>query len=278
MNINIIGVGRQEQCRFFALPAELRLAILEYVFHDPDKQSGLVRRSQCDRMILDDFYSTNVLLAPLLVSRQLYQDSVYLGMTTTTFLMTSLFGDVPQRLSVLQSNRIDIIRNITFVADARQFRKLVDWNRYPFGMSNLKLDTLTIVLHRSSFWHYLYDYTGPIVTLLRTLQGVRRLVMVRNDAKVKGSLHAWYNRLVGMILKVDHHQRYDATPVNLEEVWWKWSFDGKAQSLCLEAQPSRPWTGEEEYLQSVLPLMEELRESVENEEWNPDPRSRNMYY
>jgi hypothetical protein len=261
-----------------SLPAELRVYILEYVFHDPDRPSGLLKQVKTGRLVLDDCYSANQNLAPLLVCRQLYQDSGCLGFKTTTFLVASLFGDIPKQLSILKSKQVESIRNITFVADGRQFRKIVDWKQHAFDITSLRLDTLTIALHRSSPWHYLYDYTGPMVQLLRRLQGVRRLAVVRNDARVKGSLHAWYNRLVGLMLKIDHQQRYETSPPNPEQVWWEWSFDSPAQRMCLEARPPKPLVDEEEYIQNVLPLMEELRDSVENEEWNPDPRSRYMYY
>lgn len=274
----IMDQGPPKQCHLLALPGELRAAILELVFHDPARQTGLVKKGASGSLVLDDYYRANSNLAPLLVCRQMYQDSAYLGMSATTFVMTSLFGEIPQRLSILQTKQVQSIRNITFAADARQFRKMIDWRQHPFDLPNLQLDTLTIVLNRSSFWHYLFDYTQGIVSLLRSLQGVRRLVIVRNDARVKGSLKTWYNRLVGLILKVDHQQRYDTTSPKLEEVWWKWSFDQTAQTICLEAQPPKPLTDEEDYFQMVLPLMEKLRDSIETEEWNPDPRSRTMYY
>ncbi|KAK5170586.1 uncharacterized protein LTR77_005174 [Saxophila tyrrhenica] len=264
------------QSHLLSLPAELRVQIFEYIFHDSTKDCGLIKQS--GRLIIDDNYDPNKGLAPLLVCHQMYRDSVYLGLATTNFIIPNLFGDIPQRLSALRPKQIESVRNVTFMADARQFRKLMDWRQHPFDMANLQLDTLTIVLHRSSFWHYLFDYTEGIVKLLRKLQGVRRLVIVRNDARVKGSLKTWYNRLVGLILKVDHHQRYEVYPPCLEDVWWTWSFNKTEQTLSLEAKPSKPLVDEDVYFQTVLPLMEDLRDSVENEEWNPDPRSRYMYY
>lgn len=164
------------------------------------------------------------------------------------------------------------------VADNRHFKKLLGWGEHPFGMSSLQLNTLTIVLHRSSRWHYLFDFTADIVKLLRQLEGVKRFVIVRNAALVKGSLKTWYNRLVALILKIDHQERYDKKPANPEKTWWSWSFDEVAQSIILEARPSKPTIDEESYMQQVLPLMEDLKSSIESEEWNPDPRSRYMYY
>ena len=225
--------------------------------------------------MLDECYSANEYLRPLLTCRQVYREGTLLALNRTSFVISNLFFQIPERLSTLHPKQIKAIRNITFVADARHFRRLVDWGRFPFNMPNLYLDTLTIVLHRSSFWHYLFDFTRGMTYLLRRLHGVRRFVIVRNSALVKGSFKTWYNRLVGLIMKIDHHERYEKIPSNLEQVWWAWSYDAVAQSICFEARPPRPLMGEEPYMQMMQPLMEDLKLSVENEEWNPDPRSWN---
>ena len=210
--------------------------------------------------------------------RQLHQDGNLLALNRTSFIISNLFFQVPERLAVLHPKQIEAVRNIAIIADARHFRKLIEWGKHPFGMSSLHLDTLTIVLYRSSFWHYLFDFTADITKLLRILEGVRCLYFVRNGALVKGSLKTWYNRLVGLIMKEDHHERYEKTPPNPEKVWWEWSYDEMAQKVCFEARPSKPMVDEETYMLQMKPLLEELATSMENEAWNPDPRSRNMYY
>lgn len=205
----------------------------------------------------------------------MYQDGNLLALSRTNFMVSNLFFNIPERLAILHPKQVEAIRSITFVADARQFRRLIDWNGSPFGMPSLKLETLTIVLHRSSFWHYLFDFTADIVKLLRNLTGVKRFVFVRNAARVKGSFKTWYNRLVGLIMKVDHQERYMRPDHCLETTWWDWSYDQVAQSFSLEAKPPRPLVDEESYFQQMLPLMEDLRVSVESEEFNPDPRAHN---
>lgn len=207
----------------------------------------------------------------------MHQDGSLLAMRRTSFVVNNLFVNIPERLKNLHTKQVEAIRSITFVADDRHFRKMQTrfWRDCPFGLSNLNLDTLAIVLHRSSHWHYLFDFTAGIVELLRHLHGVRRLVFVKNDARVKGSFKTWYNRLIGLMMKTDHRQRHMVEPVDVEKTWWTWSFDESAQSFCLEACPSKPLVDEETYMQQMTPLMEELRVSVENEEWNPDPRVRN---
>lgn len=193
-------------------------------------------------------------------------------------MCANLFSQVPERLSVLHPKQQAAVRHLSFVADARHFRRFVDWKTHAFSMVNLQLDTLTVVLHQSTPWHYLFDFTHDIVQLLRTLCNVKQLIFVRNAARVKGTFKTWYNRLVGLIMKVDHQERYERSESNPENVWWKWDFDELGQRICLEAQPAKERVSEEAYLEMILPHMEALRLSIESEEYNPDPRSRMMYY
>lgn len=145
------------------------------------------------------------------------------------------------------------------------------WDDNAFG---LRLDKLTIVLHQTSH-HYLFDFTADTAKLLRRLQGVRSLVFVRNQAYVKGAFKTWCNRLIGIILKMDHYERYDVQPPNLEQTWWVWEFDEQAETFSLDARPSKEVVDEESYMQQIKPLVEQLMISIESEEWNPDPRVRN---
>ncbi|KAF2768370.1 hypothetical protein EJ03DRAFT_122009 [Teratosphaeria nubilosa] len=266
-----------EEVNFLALPAEIRIQILEHVFNDNILNDGFKDRNINGGIILDDNYTIRQYFQPLMTCKQIYHDGILLATNRTHFVTNSLFiaNNIPERLSILHPKQIQAIRSFTFVADARHFRRLQDWGNSPFGVSQLRLDTLTIVLHRSSFWHYLFDFTSSLVHLLRGLQNVRRLVFVHNQARVKGSFKTWYNRLVGLILKTDHYNRYMNIPACLENVWWEWSFDDVAQSFCLEAKSARPWVGEQEYMLQIQPLMMALKESIETEEWNPDPRAHN---
>ncbi|KAK4502379.1 hypothetical protein PRZ48_005804 [Zasmidium cellare] len=262
-----------------SLPAELRTQILSHVFDENLNHNGLISYDCPGGLYLDDEYTVSTHLQPLLVCRQLYADGHHLAFAKTYFVMTNLFFSVPERSSrFLRKKTIESIRHLTFVADARHFRALEEWGMYPFGMPNLQLETLTIVLYRSTFYHYVFDFTASVVQLLRNLRNVKRIEFVRNAALVKGSLKTWYNRLVGLIMKVDHHERYEVSPPRVEGTWWVWGFDEVEQRFWLEAREAKALVDEETYLQGILPLMEELRVSVEGEEWNPDPRSRRHYY
>jgi len=66
-----------------------------------------------------------------------------------------------------------------------------------FGIESLRLDRLTTVRHRSSFGHYLFDFTSPLVFLLRSLEGVRGLAFVCNQAMAERHFRTCYNRVVG---------------------------------------------------------------------------------
>ncbi|KAK4542500.1 hypothetical protein LTR36_006752 [Oleoguttula mirabilis] len=279
MDVCTLDSAPCEDRKLLALPAEIRIAILEYVFEDNLLNDGFKNRDQPGGIMLDDAYGVNKSMQPLFTCHQMYEDGSLLALNRTAFVINSLFiaNNIPQRLSVLHTKQVSALRSITFVADAKHFRKMVDWGGCPLGVSSLKLDTLTIVLHRSSFWHYLFDFTSDITKLLRNLNGVRRFVFVRNNALVKGSFKTWYNRLVGLIMKIDHHERYNKDPCNPETVWWRWSYDGMAESFCLEALPAKEVVDEETYMRQMQPLLEALRISVEHEEWNPDPRSRNGF-
>lgn len=279
MDVCHLNRAPHEDRKLLALPAEIRIAILEYVFADNLLIDGFKNRDRPSGIILDEDYGVDRSLQPLFTCRQMYEDGNLLALNRTSFVINSLFiaNNIPERLAILHPKQIQAIRSITFVADARHLRKLIDWGQHPFGMPSLSLDTLTVVLHRSSFLHYLFDFTNDIVRLLRSLSGVKRFVFVRNSALVKGSFKTWYNRLIGLVMKTDHQERYIKCPGSPEKIWWKWSYDGMAQSFCLEALPAKAVMDEETYMLQMQPLIEELKVSVENEEWNPDPRSRNGF-
>ena len=278
MEVGIIASAPQADRTLLALPTEIRIAILEYVLEDIRNVDGFKNHCRPGGIVLEDGYTAAKGFEVLNTCKQFHSDGNLLALNRTHFVVTNLFFHIPDRLWLLHPKQVEAIRNITFVADARHFQKLKTWRDCPFGMKSLNLDTLTIVLHRSNHWHYLFDFTASITNLLRNLNGVKRFIFVRNNALVKGSFKTWYNRLIGLILKIDHYQRYDAFPTSLEKVWWTWNYDEIAQSFCLEACPAKSWCGEEQYMQQMLPLIEAWKVSCENEEWNPDPRSRNLYY
>lgn len=265
--------NHDSKASLLSLPSEIRTAILGYVLEDNFHATGL-KRDGAGALVVDHEYSAADKLAPLLVCKQLYLDGNLLALRSSHFLVTNFYISIPDRLLRLQPKQLEALRSIALVADGRHMRALKLWGQHPWGCEALKLDTLTIILHQSR-QHYLFDFILDVTKLLRNLQGVRRVMFVRNRACVKGAFKTWYNRLVGLILKTDHHERYDVQPANLEQTWWTWTFDDTAETFCLEARPCKPLVEEETYMQQIKPLMEQLMLSIESEEWNPDPRVRN---
>jgi hypothetical protein len=249
-----------------SLPAEIRNTIFEHIFNDNILGDGFIEHNEFGGIRLDTTYKASDYLRPFSACKQLYTEGNAMAWSRTNFIAGTRFSHVRSRLYRLNPDHIASVRNLAFVADAHHFRDLVQWNQDPFGLPNLQLDTLTIILHSPGAWHYLFDFTSGITYLLRRLQNVRRIIFVRNRALVKGGFRTWYNRLIGLMMKVDHFQRYDRIPSNPERVWWKWSYDAIAQTINLEAQPPKPMMGEEPYMQMMRPLMEELKASVEMED------------
>lgn len=263
-----------EPASLLTLPSEIRSYILEYVFDDNFSHTGLTKRDERGNTTVNHSYSAAARLAPLLTCKRLYLEGRIPALKCTHFLLTNLYINVSERLSRLSDKQLEALRSIALVADSRHFRGMRSWSDNAFGNSALRLDNLTIVLHQATR-HYLFDFTADIAKLLRRLQGVRRLVFVRNNAYVKGAFKTWCNRLIGIIMKIDHYERYDAKPPNPELTWWVWNFDEQAETFCLDARPSKEMVDEETYMQQIKPLMEQLMISIESEEWNPDPRTRN---
>jgi hypothetical protein len=283
---------------FLHLPAEIRNLIFHYVF-SPDNTNNQEKQQQqqplrpcrtTSALLLNESYTAQSTLSILLVSKQFHLDSHLLALSRTPFLITTPFSSIPERLTSLPSRSLSSLRSITFVADARQFREMRKWGAHPFGISSVRLESLTLVLHRSSCWHYLFDFTADLVSLLRRLRGVERFAFVRNHARVKGGFRTWYHRFVGLLLKVDHQQRFllpPASPTHSssseeaggagggggeqgvscpEESWWEWRFADVEQMVELKWLPPKAIVEEETYMRMILPLMEALRISVEQGE------------
>lgn len=256
------------------LPSEIRSCILEYVFDDNLSHTGLRNSIGNSSVVIHHLYSAPSLLVPLLACRQLYLDGHIPAFKRTHFLVTNLYIDIPERLARLSNKQLSALRSIALVADSRHFRGMRAWGSHAFNNAALHLDSLTIILHQTTH-HYLFDFTADIAKLLRRLQGVRRITFVRNQAYVKGAFKTWCNRLIGIIMKIDHFERYDAEPPNREQTWWAWEFNEEAETFCLDARPSKELVDEETYMQQIKPLVDQLMTSIESEEWNPDPRTRN---
>lgn len=159
-----ILVERSPECTLLSLPTELLIVILEYVFHNNQQRDGFTNHDLPGDVTIDRQYSANHCLRPLLTCRRLYEDGSLLALSKTNFVVSNPFFKIPDRLALLHSKQVAAIRNIAFVANARHFRDLVEWRQYPFDMADLQLETLTVVLQATNFWHYL---TGELPNVIR---------------------------------------------------------------------------------------------------------------
>ncbi|KAF2230615.1 hypothetical protein EV356DRAFT_508383 [Viridothelium virens] len=267
----------RQRLNFLDLPAEIRVSILEYVFDANLQGDGFRNRAGSGGIVLDEDYTAAANMAPLLTCRHFYYDASCAAIARTPFVIRDTFTDVARQLASLHPKQVESIRSIAFLAGLRQFQKMQQWGSHPFGMPSLRLQSLAIVFHRSSYWHYPSDHNHEIVKLLRNLEGVEKIIFVRNGANIKGHFKTWYNRLIGFIMKEDHHRRYNCKPPVMEKVWWSWSYDDAAEAFYLEAKPAKPVMEEEKYMEMMKPLVLELTQRMENEEWDPDPRARNGF-
>ncbi|GAM91435.1 hypothetical protein ANO11243_094850 [Dothideomycetidae sp. 11243] len=260
----------------FDLPAELRTTIYSLVFNTSDTYTDAFHSSpSSDALVLNPSYAASTHLAPLLTCRQFHSDAHLLALSRVLFVVSNpyLALSLSARLSsLLSAQAISSIRHIAIVADARHLRLLRSWSCSPFGIPSLSLSRLSIVLHRSSYWHYLFDFNVSLVSLLGCLHGVERLDIVRNDALVKGTLLTWYNRFIKLLLDTDRKERVRGVP---ELRWWAWEHCAEEQTVSLFARPPKNRHLDlRRYDEAMAPLYLELRLSIESEEEDPDPMSR----
>ncbi|KAH7110603.1 hypothetical protein B0J11DRAFT_205274 [Dendryphion nanum] len=257
---------------FFTLPTEIRLSILEYVLPPPHPDSG-VRDLTVTGPIepffvqIDDipFYSEQRWKSSILtICRQFRTDFTNLVFSRTVFsvrVSNRSVRSLHSRLADLRPCQIASIRYLIVEKEEHEFQALSQWSHYPFNIPNFNLTILTIGLASSPM---AIENTAKIAKMLRGLRNVQTLRIIGNFCTVKGGFKAWYNQLVGLILKEDHRQRYDvADAPNVEETWWEWSFGNQTQSAVFKAQKSKPVVGEEEYMHMIKPLMETWMRSVE---------------
>ncbi|KAF2864729.1 hypothetical protein BDV95DRAFT_600288 [Massariosphaeria phaeospora] len=259
------------------LPAELRLQILSHVLQQP-RNAGLLRTTPTPKpsLLLDSSYTASRNLSLLLTCHQFQHDFTQLAFSHTTFVVTDMYSPLATLLRPLQLCQLSSLRRIAFVAGTRQFEEMVHWCRFPFNTEALRLEELSVVLHRSAYWIYLSDFTTEMVGLLRRLENVKVLRFIRNMAHVKGDFRTWYNRMIGLVLKEDHYQRYDALGApNVESTWWEWSYVEEDVAFELVAQDAKPVIPEDQYMEFVKPKVERLVKDMELEEEDSDPRSRN---
>ncbi|PSK42204.1 hypothetical protein B9Z65_4118 [Elsinoe australis] len=230
------------------LPAEIRVHIYNLVFCPvTSNAAAFALTSPGSSLAYQTDYQSSYYLQSLLTCKQLYSEASLFAFSRTPFVVSNPYMalEITSILSSLPSSHSSSLRHLSIVADARHFRKISSWGTHPFSQSNLDLDELTIVLRRTSYWHYLFDFNVALVTLLRNLQGVKKLTFVRNGAQIKGTLLNWYNRLVKLILQTDEKERFEGA--GPEKTWWTWSHDKSLQIVSFALSDPKPTMSRPDY-------------------------------
>ncbi|KAI4853171.1 hypothetical protein E4T44_01005 [Aureobasidium sp. EXF-8845] len=233
---------RYEKASFLTLPAEIRTQIWSLVFDPEQSYKDVFSCPRCNDQAssaLQEDYWASMYLQPLLTCRQFYQDAHLLAFSRTTFVIRNPYTvlDIAGRInSTLRPEQISSLRSIAIISEARHFRQMHHWKNHAFGIPALQLDNMTIILHRSSYWHYLF---------------------------------------VGAMLRLDRVERFGRKECRAEKTWWSWSFNGTKEIATLVRVPSKDAGMDiESYDETMAPLMNQLKQSMLLEEYDPDPMSR----
>jgi hypothetical protein len=272
---------KYEQASFISLPAEIRTQIWSLVFDPEQSYKDAFSCPRCTDQAssaLQEDYWASIYLQPLLTCRQFYQDAHLLAFSRTTFVIRNPYTvlDIAGRMnSTLRPEQISSLRSIAIISEARHFRQMHHWKSHAFGIPALQLDDMTIILHRSSYWHYLFDFNVMMTQMLRDFGGVKKICFVRNHARVKPHFHTWFNRFVGAMLRLDRVERFGRKECRAEKTWWNWTFNGTKEIATLVRVPSKDAGMDvESYDEVMAPMMEQLKKSMLLEEYDPDPMSR----
>jgi len=256
------------------LPAEIRVEILSYVVTQPPnigfRRPNPIKPTAVRGMELDPNYSSSANLTILTTCRQFRQDVLGLAFRSTTFHITDMHTSLTSIIRPLSDYQIRNLRRLVIVVGDPQLLNMVLWQRWPFDMEELQLDSLTVAMFSAPYLHFPSNYSKALVRLLRRLENVKRLVFMLNGANVGGFFRQWYNQLIGLVLKEDHHQRYCVTDApRPERTWWMWRYDDAAKWFELLAQKPKPIIADEaEYMEMVKPLVQKLISDMEDEPEN----------
>lgn len=245
---------------FFSLPVELRLQIAAYTFQEPTHFDRAAVDNRCSvlnwpwnriawpwnyRIRGERSYLPTNLLAILLVCRQFRQDFTKLAFESTWFVL----GQATRAtISRLPKEGLCSLRKVILV---RGWGDIVSWGQHPFDDGAIHLSELVVTINNE-----LYD--ERMVGLLRRLKNVKTLRCVYIPEHPGKNDQVIYWKLVGAILREDHHQRYDALNApNVEATWWEWHLNTD-KTLTLEAQNPKPIMPEQDYMLLIKPKVDEM--------------------
>lgn len=210
----------------------------------------------------------------LLLCRQMRDECTQLVYRCTVFVMPLRRHFSPGTLRPLHRHQCENLRNVILAIEPRRFVDLVaSWTR-PFATDTCHLNRLTIAFTPLTGSGSQEDdveeddfaliNTSKVVELLRRLEHVDRLRFVQNATCFRRDFYMCYNQIVGLLLKEDHYQRYDAPGApHIEATWWNWNFNAAEQSFEFAARPAKPITPEPQYMEAVAPLVAKLMSEME---------------
>ncbi|KAG9962394.1 hypothetical protein KCU61_g4772, partial [Aureobasidium melanogenum] len=181
---------RYEKTSFLTLPAEIRTQIWNFVFDPAQSYKDAFQCPRCNDnapSALQEDYWASTYLQPLLTCRQFYQDAHLLAFSRTTFVIRNPYTvlDIAGRInSTLRPAQVSSLRSIAIISEARHFRQMHHWKTHAFGIPALQLENMTIILHRSSYWHYLFDFNVMMTQMLRDFSGAKKICFTATLVKV----------------------------------------------------------------------------------------------
>ncbi|USP77443.1 hypothetical protein yc1106_04717 [Curvularia clavata] len=240
---------------FLSLPTELRMHIAaEALEQHPLSGFHMVDAApeNGSRYILDTRYRPSANLSIRLVCRQFNIDFTRLAIQKTRFVLQKDAG------STVSTQSETILRDVKRLVVHYGPDTIAEWREFPFNKECLQLDELDMFMPLAEAPEY-----SELVGMFRRLRNVQRIRFLLCGDEQQARLRCCW--LIGVMLKEDHYQRYDAPNApNLESSWWSWSwsFNDNYSWVTFVAQEPKPVMVEEEYMMLVKPKLDEIMEAT----------------
>lgn len=244
--------GRKKSpAMFLDLPVELRLRIAEYALQQrPAAGIPHIGRHLSE---YEGDYRPSENMALLLVCRQFNADFTQLAYNKTRFLLWT-----SQHSTGLQELPLHKLRSIRKIACKPFGTTTESWckGKHFCNLEQLRLDEL-IILSQTGI------SSKQMVLFMRRLVHVEIVKFVMYG-KRENENRSNYCATVGLIMKEDHFQRYDAPGApNIEATWWDWHLNPEANVITFRAQNARPILPEEEYMLLMKPKVDAMMAEAE---------------
>ncbi|KZM23536.1 uncharacterized protein EKO05_0011232 [Ascochyta rabiei] len=244
---------------FLALPVELRLRIAEYALEQRPAAGiphiGLPLRQYKHQ------YRPSENLSLLLVCRQFALDFTPLAYNKTRFTLWTEH-DVA-RMRNLPPHKLRNIRKLGFEpwsVRCEEWTGTGSSESFFCNQEQLRLDELVFFWPHN--WVHMID-VRLVVRFLRRVRHIRTIKFVQYGG-IKETRRNEYRSLIGMIMKEDHFQRYDAPGApNIEATWWDWHLNSQQNIHTFQAQEPRPVLPEEDYMLLMKPRVDALMAEAE---------------